>query len=823
MTVETLQANMTRGELSPYLHARVDTEHYQSGLERARNVVVVRYGGVTRTPGTLFGAAAKNANKAARFIPFRFNVSQVYAIEAGDLYFRFWVMGASGPERIEVAGTPVEVVTPYLEADLRYLQVRQSADVIYIWCRGYQLRTLTRNSETSWALATYTPQNGPYLKENDTATTLTPADTGHITPKMTSNTAPAGYTVSNADAAAFAYEFFDRNKTGNVLIDNVAVGYVQVQLPTARVADAYWMTGPTNAGQNEDYITVWELQGSNDGSSWVTLDSRTGETGWANSETRFFEFSNKVAYLYYRLSFSGGGGADANDSVMAELAIHWAASDQTPFNLVASSTTGINDGAGFKTTDVGRAIRLWGSDGKWRWAEIASRVDATTVTIRLHGHALPDTRPITRWALGAWSDETGWPVAGGLYEDRLVGVGTTEDPIGGAASVSQDYDNFSVSDPIVDDDAVAFRMTGGELNEARWVVESRDMVVGTAGSLRIVGRNDSNKAFGPSNVRQKPETFVGASYATPVVVENIILFLDTYETRLYEAAFTYEVEGYVARELSALSEHLFAVGVVEIGYQSHPHRILWGRRSDGKMVACTYDRDQKVFGVTLVDFGGVVEGFTLLPGNKQTDLFMIMQRTVDGSTVRYVEALAPFYRADLSTLPPVYAASAVIYDGVAIDTVTGLDHLEGATVAVYGDGVDHGDFQVSGGEVGPLPAECSQIVVGLRMPWEVKTLRLERVGNQDGNGLGRKVDIVSAKVDLYESAGVYVVANGHSDPLKYEEDFELSPFDPPPLRSGIKELAADDSWTGNGQIAFAGDKMYPVTIRAIALQIDGEP
>ena len=204
MTVETLQANMTRGELTPYLHARADVEHYQAGLERARNVVVTRYGGVTRSPGTLFGAAAKHADKAARFIPFRFNISQVYAIEAGDQYFRFWVMGSSGPERIESAGTPVEVTTPYLEADLRYIQVRQSADVIYIWCRGYQLRTLTRNSETSWTLATYTPQNGPYLAENDTSTTLTPAGTGHLTPQMTSNTVPAGYTISNDDGSASA-------------------------------------------------------------------------------------------------------------------------------------------------------------------------------------------------------------------------------------------------------------------------------------------------------------------------------------------------------------------------------------------------------------------------------------------------------------------------------------------------------------------------------------------------------------------------------------------------------------------------------------------
>ena len=53
MTVYPLQANMTRGEMTPYVHARADTEHYAAGLALARNVIVMKYGGVTRVPGSL--------------------------------------------------------------------------------------------------------------------------------------------------------------------------------------------------------------------------------------------------------------------------------------------------------------------------------------------------------------------------------------------------------------------------------------------------------------------------------------------------------------------------------------------------------------------------------------------------------------------------------------------------------------------------------------------------------------------------------------------------------------------------------------------------
>lgn len=80
MTVNTLQANFTRGEVTPYMHSRVDTEFYQAGVARGDNVVILRYGGLTRAPGTLFHAATKTQAKKSRVIQFEFNRSQVYAI-----------------------------------------------------------------------------------------------------------------------------------------------------------------------------------------------------------------------------------------------------------------------------------------------------------------------------------------------------------------------------------------------------------------------------------------------------------------------------------------------------------------------------------------------------------------------------------------------------------------------------------------------------------------------------------------------------------------------------------------------------------------------
>lgn len=829
MTVYPLQVNFNRGEISPYMHARSDTEHYAAGAARAHNVIVNRFGGLLRCPGTLYGggaAASAHANPH-RLIPFRFNRSQVYAIEASDELFRFWIMGSTGPERIEDSG-PVEVTTPYSEDDLANLKVQQSGDVLYIVCDGYPPQTLTRNSETSWTLAEYEPMDGPYLPVNTTSTTMTPASTAHASVDHTANN-QGGNIVSSSNGTD-SWRIFDREKGSYGVIDTDSSGWVKYQFASSaqKVVDAYWLTAPDNNSQVNDMPSQWEFQGSNDNSTWITLDSRDGEEGWSNSETRFFEFQNEQAFEYYRLNCSGGGGSDGTTTAIGELAMHQKASDQTPFNLTASSTTGINDGDGFQTTDVGRAIRLYGADGVWRWAEIVARTSSTVVTIRLHGHALPDTSAILLWRMGVWSDETGWPNSIAIYEDRMTFGGSDESPIGLWASRNADYDNFGVSDPLLDDDGIAITLTGGELNRIKWIAAGRDILAGTEGSLRAVGRNNAGSAFAPANIRQRNETYVGACGIDPVLIENMILFLDANETRLYEAAYTYEAEGYVARELSVLNEHLLEYGCVEMAYQEHPHRVIWILRADGKLVACTYDRTQKVFGATEVDIGGEVESILCLPNAtlKRTDLFLIVKRDIDGSEVRYIEGLAEYWREDYTAQDvPVYAACAAIYDGADTNTVTGLGHLEDEEVGIWADGRDVGDATVASGEIDlPGGLEAGQIVVGIRMPWEAQTLRLTSIGNRDGAALGRRANVHEAYIDLYESAGVRVSSlSSEEDIMRFEDDIVQDPFDPMPLRTGAFPVTVDDSWANNGQIKIHGSSMYPAMVRAISLGVEGEP
>lgn len=819
----TLNVNGSRGEITPLMHARVDTDFYQQGYAQARNTVITRYGPHTRVPGTIGFGPAKFDNKKFKMLPFEFSETQLYNIEFGDGYVRFWT-----PEGQVVSGgppLPYEIVSPYLEADLPYLHGRQSADAIYLFCQGKRPKILKRLAETSWTITDYLPEDGPYLDLNDTPTTMTLGDRANIVPIMTSNVLPAPVSVSATSGGA-VFQAFRGNKDESVTLSSAASGFILFDLGVGNsaVLDNYFLIAPSQNAQYDNMFSQWDLQGSNDGANYVTIDSRDNERGWAGSETRYFETNNKTPFRIYSMTFSGGGGSTGVSTQLGGWYMHRSADTQTPTTLTASSIVGINGGTGFVATDVGRPIRLQGTDGKWRWAEITGFVSTTVVNVRLHGQSFIRLNPIQNWALGAWSDTTGWPRTGRFYEDRLALAGWPQDPIGLALSVSSDYDNFRTSSPNLDDDAIKIRMTGGRLDVTQWLADTGALMAGTGGGLRSIGGRDANTVLKNDNIRQKLETSTSASRVQPVAVESVNLFMDRLMRRLYELGYSYEADGYLAREVSVLNDHLFEMGIERIDYIDAPYKFLVALRSDGKVVFFAYDREQKIAGGTLVDFGGFVEDIMVLPGRTYPELWLGVRRTRDGNTRRIVEKMAPFYNGRvLPDEPPVYVACSASYDGAATPTLTGLTLLASTVVGVWADGRDVGDVTVSniGGLTLPGGISAERIVVGERMPWRLQSLRLPAV--QGSSGLNQKVRVATITVDTFESAHLNGGGLMMVDRMRTEDEIEFDPDAPEPIRTVELTIPVDDSWQNDGVYVIEGNSMFPATIRGVSLNVEVDP
>jgi hypothetical protein len=82
------QTNFAKGEIAPELYARFDVAAYASAAKRARNVRVMKYGGLTKRMGTRLVAEVADASQPVRLLPFQFSLEQTYALEMGQGYMR---------------------------------------------------------------------------------------------------------------------------------------------------------------------------------------------------------------------------------------------------------------------------------------------------------------------------------------------------------------------------------------------------------------------------------------------------------------------------------------------------------------------------------------------------------------------------------------------------------------------------------------------------------------------------------------------------------------------------------------------------------------
>ena len=132
--------------------------------------------------------------------------------------------------------------------------------------------------------------------------------------------------------------------------------------------------------------------------------SRTGHTSWTITEVDFTD----GPYLDDNITTTTFG-----------MSTHTVGTGRT---LTASAVTGINNDTGFQSTDVGRLFTF--RDGYGEITAITSTTVATVTVIKDMG----SSSTTTDWALGAFSDTTGYPSCVSFYEQRLVFAGTEAQP-----------------------------------------------------------------------------------------------------------------------------------------------------------------------------------------------------------------------------------------------------------------------------------------------------------------------------------------------------------------------------------------------------------
>jgi len=222
----------------------------------------------------------------------------------------------------------------------------------------------------------------------------------------------------------------------------------------------------------------------------------------------------------------------------------------------------------------------------------------------------------------------------------------------------------------------------------------------------------------------------------------------------------------------------------------------------------------------------------VLPNTNDDDVYLIVNRTINGATKRYVEKMAYDSNAE-GGVSNRMGDSYIVVTLAGSATVTGLTHLEAEDVIVWNavDGSPYmtGDvpttFTVSGGEI-TLPASVTgDVVVGLPYEWFWKSAKLA-YGVQDGNPVSRRKKITQCAPVLYQTHIRGIQYSGKSfDDMAYL-----------PLIDNITGAANDTSkvyeqydpdsqampgqWSTDSRVYLKGQAPLPCTVLGLSLLVD---
>jgi hypothetical protein len=751
-----VQTNFNGGEWSPLAQGRVDLAKYKSGLALCKNYVPLVQGPLTRRPGTRFVAEVKDSTKPVRLVKFEFSVLQSYVLEFGQGYIRFY----TDDGQLLNAGVPYEVSTSYAVSDateLWELSFTQSADVLYIAHPKYPPAKLQRFGATNWVLQDIVFQDGPYLPFNTTSTTFTPAGTNGTVAVIASATTGinGGTGFQSSDVGRML-----RIKAGGVWLWGTIASVVDTKNIT-------WAIAPPNGSQ---VPTAAEGIANVSAGSVFGVTITNGGGGYGATPPSVF--------------FSGGGGSGAI--------------------AYAVLTNGV-------VTDIVMSVTGTGY------------TSAPDVVINFPTPIVPSST--TFWRLGVWTSNSNYPGCVVFNQDRLIWAGPSSNPSRIDGSNVSDYENMAptqLDGTVIDSNAIGFSLNASTMNKIQWMMSDEwGLLCGTAGGEWVVSPSTLQQAITPTNINAKQSTSYGVAATAAIRVGKSTLFVQRTGRKLREMTYQYVINTFQAPDISLVSEHLTVTGLKQLCVTLAPYQQIWMCRNDGTLVGIAYDKDQDCVGWHQHQIGGsgIVESVAAMPATDVTrdELWMVVNRTINGSTKRYVEVMTKFWEDGDTVQHAVFLDSSAEYDGAPTTTITGLTWLEGATVGVLADGSTHPDCVVSNTGVITLQRSASVVQVGLKYSSSGKTLRIE-AGGADGPAQGKFKRIHRAIFRFFQTVGHTLTGNTTiAEPFR---DSSMPMDQPVALFSGDKRWSYDGSYDLDGQISWEQDDPLPSNITLLGAQLE---
>ena len=691
-------------------------------------------------------------------------------------YIQFRNLGANADKDVQIDDVsiiddaPVEIDTPWAEADLYNVEGPQSADVLYQFHTSYATHKLQRFGHTTWSLVEVAWQDGPYLDENTTTTTLLPsAATGHAINLTLSSI--KGVNNNTGWQSTDKGRLVRYKKTTNwgwaiivsITSTTIAVADVKKDFEASPTAKVTWRIGAWSSTTGYPQVASFFEQ-----RLYVAATSNQPQTLWG-SQTADFE-NHKPD--------DNTGTIEADDALNFTLsaddvnAIRWLSAGGDTLVIGTEGGEWIPTASGIVITTLDITIKRQTTKGTGQVQPI--RVDGTVLFVQ---KALRKIREfVFSFEVDSYVSPNLTRTSQHITRGGIIELDYAEEPDSILWFVRNDGQLLSMTYRR-EEDVVGWsrHIFGGSFEGGDPVVESVVVIPGDNGA----GQTQDSTA--------RSEVWVIVKRTINSTTKRFVEFLE----RDFETGDAVEDAYYIDSMITL----------------DTPLTITAATKASPVVITAAAHGFSDADEVRITDVKGMTElnTNTYKVANKATNTFELTSpdddSNIDGT-----------------------GFTTYISGGKAnkkVTAITGLGHLEGETVRILGDGAIAPDKTVSSSAI-TLADKTSVAQIGLAYTHKLETLKIS-VGNPAGTPLGKLKRIYGLVFDLLNS---HTLSFGRDSSNLESIDFRTvsNPMDAAtPLFTGERFVEFPGEWTRDARVIVENSDPVPFTLLALAPEIAINP
>ena len=218
-----------------------------------------------------------------------------------------------------------------------------------------------------------------------------------------------------------------------------------------------------------------------------------------------------------------------------------------------------------------------------------------TLVQRPAGTSTATAYATAKWRLSPFGPVNGYPRSVVYHQQRKVFGGCYAFPQTVWLSRSGLYNDFGVSFPALDSDAITLTLDASDVSRVQGMLSiGRVLIFTSCGEWTLCGSTSTSPITATDRAFQQYGAR-GSADLPPIVVDDAAMFVQQKRRMIRDLDYDYSKDRYIGNDITVAAAHLFeGRRIASWTYEAQPFGVVWAACDDGTMLGCTFMREQQV-------------------------------------------------------------------------------------------------------------------------------------------------------------------------------------------------------------------------------------